>query len=543
MKNKTKVLLSSIATIAMTASLAVGGTYALFTSEDKVNISVTSGKVEVTANIDSVTLYSMGVPQTDKFANGGTATIGDDIITLTNVTPGDKAVVSVDFANTSNVTIQYRMGVTMTGELAEYLKLSDENGAPLTMGYTLWETVTTPTTDNLTFAVELPVEETKGQGASATISVFVEAVQGNAEVTNIYSTPAAAQAALDNAKAGDTIQLQAGVDYGTLYIRPVAGQENTITGCDYLVYRNEMLRKVENLTIIGAPGATVDAIEVVSGYIEGSTGYVVDIKNLVIDSVEFNDTYTNAPYKYSSPLFFNLTYINVDGLTVKNCQLVGDNDMMNFVYFYGNGNPSNSTFITAAKNVTITGNTVDGISRLCELRQTENVTITNNTIKNTTLHGMLLTVDKGVYSGNVTVTGNTAYGINERFVRMAGAGNANVEIKDNTITNYLGEDMDYIKVTDSTATPVIENNKLISVWDGVVPTAQPKSLVVDTTNHLISIYSAEAFAYLNTLVNDSEFSTKYGEKWKYTIELNADINLNNKAWTPIVLMNFISFEG
>jgi len=276
------------------------------------------------------------------------------------------------------------------------------------------------------------------------------------------TTAAEAQAALDHAVSGTTIMLAPGVDYGTLYLRPVAGQANTVTDCDYLVYRNEMLRKVENLTIVGAPGATVDAIVTVAGYVKdsGSTGYVVDIQNLVIDSVEFTDAHTNAPHSYASPVFIDLSYINVNGLTVKNCKLIGNNNKMNFVYFYGSGNPSNSTFETAAKNITITGNTVDGIARLCELRQTENVTITNNTIKNTALHGMLLPVDGGTYSGNVTITGNTADGINERFVRMAGTGAANVVIKNNTITNYLGEDDDYIKVTDTTAAPVIENNTI-----------------------------------------------------------------------------------
>ena len=283
------------------------------------------------------------------------------------------------------------------------------------------------------------------------------------EYVVLASNAASAQAALDNAVSGTTIKLAPGVDYGTLYIRPVAGKGNTVTDCDYLVYRNEMLRNVENLTIVGAEGATIEAIVVEAGYVKdsGSTGYVVDIKNLVIDSVEFSAKYVNSntAHKYSSPLFFDLTYINVDGLTVKNCKLIGDNDKMNFVYFYGSGNPSNSTFETAAKNITITGNTVDGIARLCELRQAENVTITNNTIKNTALHGMLLTVDGGTYTGNVTITGNTADGINERFVRMAGAGNAAVVIKDNTIVNYMGADADYIKVTDANNV-TIENNTI-----------------------------------------------------------------------------------
>ena len=273
----------------------------------------------------------------------------------------------------------------------------------------------------------------------------------------------AAQSSLDYAIDNTTIYLEEGVDYGTLYIRPVAGASNTTTDCDYLVYRNEMHRSVKNLTIFGAEGATVDAIKVVAGYVEnsGNTGYVVDIENLVIDGVKFTDKHTNAPHSYAAPIFIDLTYTNVDGLTVKNCKLEGNNDKMNFVYVYGSGNPSNSTFATAAKNIVIENNTVDGIARLCELRQTENVKITNNTIKNTALHAILLPVDNGTYSGNVTITDNYTEGINERFVRMAGAGNATVVIKDNTIVNYQGADADYIKVTDGTNVTV-ENNTLIS---------------------------------------------------------------------------------
>ena len=276
----------------------------------------------------------------------------------------------------------------------------------------------------------------------------------------LVKTPEEAQAALDNATPGTIIRLAEGVEYGVLYLRPVAGQENTITDCDHLVYRNEMLRKVEDLTIKGADGATIDAIVVIAGFIEGSTGYLADIKNLVIDSVTFNDTHTNASHKYAAPLFFDLTYTNVDGLTVKNCELIGDNDLMNFVYFYDSGDVS-ATFETAAKNIALIGNTVDGIARLCELRQTENVTITGNVIKNTDLHAILLTVKSGVFSGDVIITDNAADGIGDRFVRMAGAGDANVVIKDNVITNYLGEDADFIKVTDSTGTPIIENNILV----------------------------------------------------------------------------------
>ena len=377
--------------------------------------------------------------------------------------------------------------------------------------------------------------------ASTEFNVEIKADFGKSD--QVVATDAtAAQQALDNADKGTTIQLQPGVNYGTLLIRPVAGAANTITDCDYLVYRKEMLRKVEDLTIIGAPGAKVDGIKVVSGYIEGSTGYVVDIKNLVIDGIEFADDYVmSANHKYSSPVFVDLSYINVDGLTVKNCKLVGDNDKMNLVYLYGSGNPSNSTFNTAAKNITISNNVVDGIARLCELRQTENVTITGNTINNTYLHGMLLPVDNGKYSGNVTITDNIADGIKERFVRMAGAGNAVVVIKDNTIINYKGADADYIKVTDVTddTNVTIENNIYskdpINNYDDFLKIISDDTWYDDTKTELAIEDVADFAAFVETANSGNNFEGK-------TLKLTGDIDLYFKDITNLADGDPITFR-
>jgi len=255
-----------------------------------------------------------------------------------------------------------------------------------------------------------------------------------------------AQAALDAATNETVIQLVENVDYGTLIIRPVDGNSNTITGYDYLVYRNEMLRKVENLTIKGATGATVDAIVVESGYIEGSTGYVVDISGLTVDSVEFNDTHTNPPHSYASPLFFDLSYINVDGLTVKNCTLDGGNDHLNFVYFYGS-QAGGSTFETAAKNITITGNTVSGIARLCELREAANVTITDNVVDDMAQQAVLLSNNTGAaYSGEIEISGNEITNTGDRALRIANVGaDATVVIEDNEIEGGLDGDGEVLK--------------------------------------------------------------------------------------------------
>ena len=62
-KKKVGIIASSVAAIAVCSSMVVGSTFALFTSEDSVNIAVTSGKVNATASVTNVVTYSKDVEQ------------------------------------------------------------------------------------------------------------------------------------------------------------------------------------------------------------------------------------------------------------------------------------------------------------------------------------------------------------------------------------------------------------------------------------------------------------------------------------------------
>ena len=181
MKKKNKVLATSVATIALCASLVAGGTYALFTSESEVNIAVTSGTVKVvaTVNEESLTTYSMdAVQDKGKFENGGTAGFNDKSqLQLSLMTPGDKAEFTVDIANESNIAIQYKISFDVTGGLADALECNAEK-ADDTWVYAEAKAEI----PSVAVTVELP--ETAGneyQGITDTvITVKVEAVQGNA---------------------------------------------------------------------------------------------------------------------------------------------------------------------------------------------------------------------------------------------------------------------------------------------------------------------------------------------------------------------------
>lgn len=215
---KKKVLLSSIATIALCLCLIAGSTFALFTSTSENNIAVTAAKVEMTADITNLTLASVR-PATvaevraaadggditiiedefggqyvyadradGTFANGGTADFKDAVLTLDRITPGDKVSFDVVGANTSDVTIQYRYVIEcMEGkELMSGLLISVEGVTYEFLGsYTsAWATLTPGT--NITpvpVVIEFPVTAgNEFQELSTSIKVTVEAVQGNADV-------------------------------------------------------------------------------------------------------------------------------------------------------------------------------------------------------------------------------------------------------------------------------------------------------------------------------------------------------------------------
>ena len=95
-----------------------------------------------------------------------------------------------------------------------------------------------------------------------------------------------------------------------------------------------------------------------------------------------------------------------------------------------------------------------------------------------------------------------------------------------------------------------DKNAAYSVWDGTVPAEMPETLVVDGATQTVHVKDAAAFAYLSTLsAKWAEFYTDgngttytnyangaganyyYSSKW--TVSLETDIDLNNKALAPV----------
>ena len=181
----TKRLISSILTIALCVSMIAGSTFALFTSNDSVDVSVKAAKVNITANVENIALSSMGVASADgkTFANGGTAEYDPESgkFTLTSVAPGDKVTFDIKLTNNSDIAIQYRVKWTVEGGLLGALVATVDDVAlkSVVSEWSAW-TTTDSATKTLRVSLELPVEaDDTFQEKSATVAFVVEAVQGN----------------------------------------------------------------------------------------------------------------------------------------------------------------------------------------------------------------------------------------------------------------------------------------------------------------------------------------------------------------------------
>ena len=192
-----KAMLTSVMAILTCLCLIVGATYAIFTSNSTVDISISSATVKIKSEIvdNSLKLYSRDILQTNpatSFANGGTAALTTSTLDLSLITPGDKATFQIKVTNESNVAIKYRVTWEISNDVlttGSYPLTATADGNAIANGTTAWTDwlITDPTEKTINVEVELPIEAgNEYQNQSASIKFFVEAVQGNA--SDLYPT-------------------------------------------------------------------------------------------------------------------------------------------------------------------------------------------------------------------------------------------------------------------------------------------------------------------------------------------------------------------
>ena len=206
-----KTIITSILLIVLCLSLISGSTYALFTSESKINIAVTSGKVDVRANISIYALYSAeanpngnlldehnnkyvhvqqtGVDENGKklFANGGKVYQDmQGVLNLERMSPGDKVSVVLSVANYSDISAKYRLkfevpegGKKLATILVTTIGTTSYTG--LSKYRSPWQDIQIGQNPYYNFTIEMPMNAgNEYQGLSSNMVITVEAVQGNA---------------------------------------------------------------------------------------------------------------------------------------------------------------------------------------------------------------------------------------------------------------------------------------------------------------------------------------------------------------------------
>ncbi len=199
---KKKTLLTSLLTLVMCVSLIAGGTFALATSNSQVNVAVQAGTVKVVATLGNMKTFSAQanadntgydeVEQTEgKFVNGGTAKIENGTLTLDRMIHGDKVTFDIVFDNQSNIDVKYQTIIQTVEDTGLFAGLEVTIDGQTFNGFTAvsdWNFLkeNTPLEKSTwSCSVSLPIDaDTSYQGASTKLSVSVNAVQGNAIVSN-----------------------------------------------------------------------------------------------------------------------------------------------------------------------------------------------------------------------------------------------------------------------------------------------------------------------------------------------------------------------
>ncbi len=324
--------------------------------------------------------------------------------------------------------------------------------------------------------------EIEGKEAVAGEHTYGEADENGNKVCGVcgeilVSTGEGLQAALDNAVKGTVIRLTGGVHYGIVYLRP-SDNEGVTKVVDWIGnnYRYETYSLFEDITLIGAEGATIDAIE-----IEGGTYYntehsqmdkypvmlsLIELRNVTLEGITFTGKGGYDPQGHGNAINLSGSNIKVDGLNIVDCVLENPENNARLIYktestthvhkfAYGE---ETFEFSPTLKDIEIVGCVFNGGYIGVELRETENVLISECHFKISD-RGILLPVNTGcTYSGTIEISFNTFEDGKERFIRADGIGDATLKILNNNVVNYMGADADFIKATGVTGEYVVEMN-------------------------------------------------------------------------------------
>lgn len=503
---KRNVIVSAILAIALCTSLMVGATFALFTSESKVNIAITSGKVDVVANIDETSVYTKSLTDADYIEGAdhmyeATADFGmDGGLELKYMVPGDAIKFNIIVKNNSNVTVKYRTLIACedNGLLSGLNITIDGNEYHGTTDVSAYETLAVGAPDKtIAVSVELP-ENAGNEYREKTMKLFytVEAVQGNKEVSN----PAANTTYVYN--VNDFLNFKP-TDRGKTY------KVEIVNDIDMTRWTNPL--NIDYISVeIEGNGHKLSNMK--AALFSASSNNTLTVENVIIDNASIGDDKSN-----SSAAIVN--YVNSNGggnIVLNNCHVT--NSEIRAYQWAG-------AFIGAEADC-------HGV-----------FTLNNCSVKDTTV----TTVDSsaGAFFGyvmseitlnNCKVLGTTAVKCNENrngsaakagaFVGTVGIGSTGLQT-----THFNGcTVVDTVVVTNFNAKAPVVNGFVGRLAAGQVEIDGGKWIAdgVILKDDVYEISSANGMFWMSEQVESNNYF--FNNK---TVKLTADIDLENRAWTPM----------
>lgn len=413
---KKNSLILSVLTVVLCASLIAGSSFALFTSESKVNVAVTAGKVDVVATVENLTLGTElengNLPETSATAEGNE-------ITLDKIVPGDYVTFDIRIHNNSNVTVQYRTSISKvsdsglwSGLVVTFDDVKYEGKNAITSE---WGTMAVGSDDIIvSVKIQLPVEAgNEYQKTSCKLAYTVEAVQGNADLPILIDANTVADPDWYDAEATELL-VEDGADFlafmETAYTWGVANKPNVPDFSGKTIKLNVDIEFVDGY--LWTPISPYDSMYLGNGGFKGTfDGQGHTIYNLNVT----NNNKTGRGYRIG--LFGEVG----DGAVFKNLTLDGVNT------YAGNSSAGALCALTSG-NVTF-----------------ENITVRNSTVRQGRFAGGIVGDIRGtdkttVTFRNCTVENSAIFNIHDNYCgALYGAKNTDVNIatENCTVTNVV----------------------------------------------------------------------------------------------------------
>lgn len=362
-RNKTSLILPSLLTIIGCIAIASGSTYSLFTSSSENNITISSGKVDVVSSLSQLKTYSKTSESSDyieqengSFYLGGSASISSDnsSLEINNITPGDKFSFTLTIKNNSTVSskIRYSYGLSedssiyskkLLGKFNIVSKINDTEKSYKDSDNTMisyksgYETLDKDTNKTIDFTFELPIDmnESDLEGVNLSLSIKVEAIQGNADTTSdneSYSTyiekeisDASSLTSLISSSSSDLLDLTLKEDTSLSSSLDVGSNDliidlnnNTLSTTDYLVLADEGSIDISNGSLSSSSDSPMIAL---NANASGDNNIDITLENVKLNKNINTYNASTTPSSAFIVLGANSEEDALNGdITIKNCE-------------------------------------------------------------------------------------------------------------------------------------------------------------------------------------------------------------------------------